>query len=165
MDERPCSCGGENSSCFKCDGTGLLPAEYYTLAKIQRDAKVLLSERIKARSHGDKNLSDSYNSDEPKPVMPISIGRGNLKSKKSIFGCLHCKVVAYSEAVLRAHMLAKHAKSKYVQEPKQYIAPEEQIVDLRHERERSQDGSANWHAFRDHGQFGSYPSFDSMDDE
>lgn len=27
------------------------------------------------------------------------------------------------------------------------------------------DGSKGWHVFRDHGQFGSHPMFDSMDDE
>ncbi|WP_420886130.1 TraR/DksA C4-type zinc finger protein [Candidatus Contendibacter odensensis] len=27
------------------------------------------------------------------------------------------------------------------------------------------DGSRGWHTFRDHGQFGSHPMFDSMDDE
>lgn len=77
MDTLPCSCGGENSNCFKCFGTGLVPSAAGSLGRPKSAAipspsfsKSGVRKRAKpAQSQKGPSLAGSLSSGKPfKPV-------------------------------------------------------------------------------------------------
>ncbi len=98
LDGTPCTCGGNNENCFKCDGTGLCKP-----VPVRRSA----SERT-FRSGGPRRqrpVNDAGYREDPTPMHSTTTGGF---SKDSLQKCPNCGAVSKGLAGLRFHILAEH---------------------------------------------------------
>ncbi len=173
METRPCTCGGENPNCFKCDGTGLRPTVIVTLQSIQMDAHHLLKQQEEQRLLKRKRIATSNNSsghEKPrKKTAATSMYSAPRKRPRKAqncgpLACPYCRVTAPTQLVLQVHLQRVHnSEGRRKDRPSQ--AGSDSLKSLSQDLYRI-DGATGWHnAYRDRGQFGSYPMFDPMDDD
>lgn len=219
----PCSCGGENPSCFHCDGTGFNsdgPMRPYRALRhfgqlppkriegcaprptpeIEAAAQALF-EAARSRSwrwlpERQKDRWRQLARDAQRTPPPERRPQYGLQPSKCLVchrrGCMlraHQKAAAAEQATLNKPANAKSGDARQRVEPASAGAPGTPVdpvspPEAAAKRPASQtpgrsvrpdgasgtddggDASYGWGgAFRDHGQFGSHPSFDGMDDE
>jgi len=90
----------------------------------------------------------------------LKVNKPRHRKRKNFVKCPICNVLVLYTS-LKDHITLTHKKIETIKKNTDYC------ISLKKKRiiETKIDGSKGWHTFRDHGQFGSYPSFDPMDDE
>jgi hypothetical protein len=86
MGNYPCSCGGENSNCFRCDGTGLVGSRALPLRSDGRIHPKIKSPEIQTQASTSKNA--------PVVAKPSTIKKSLVVVKPSIekgYTCPKCK--------------------------------------------------------------------------
>ena len=165
MEEIPCTCGGENSRCFKCFGTGMHSKSNRALG----DGRVFLSnlqsgnskKRQKANSGSGKviikkvsNQTRTVKSNDIKLVRPVG------------FACSLCRIDAPTQLVLEAHQKAVHGSLGIKQRARNSERQEFQSGPGKIESRDALDTTRKWGgSFRDGSRFGSPVAHDAMDDE
>ena len=204
MDSAPCTCRGENSNCYKCFGTGMVPSSRRTnnIQTSARSANGAQNRRVKPKPqvycgkcmvpiakgqvHKCMKLEQSAVPKFRRPVCSYCNKSVKVNLQAHIRGahpgkvllaativkpntCSICRIVAETPLVLRVHKERAHGifTEKHLQQQPPLVGSNKGGPDTLDDNERSQrDGSYGWGgSFRDHGQFGSHPSFDPMDDE
>lgn len=151
--------------CFKCDGTGMIPAKITTLATIKREAQSRVMEQRQVDARSSKGTNRPVASKRKRTIA--SKRKPSPKKSPKHFTCPECGVVAPTQLVLDVHLQRVHKPSephfrvgrKRSLDPS--VAPEATVLD----RSKSLDATREWSSsYRDRGQFGSHASFDAMDD-
>lgn len=130
-----------------------------------------------------KNLSRHFNEAGHKPApdtladaTPPSVARLS-KGPSTLMACPKCNARFPNKTQLSSHVLGTHGRKAFFQlnfdDSRQWknggrgaaVGPTTN-VGTQVDQGPSLDAKKHWgHSFRDHGQFGSYPSHDDMDDE
>ena len=189
MEMITCSCGGENPNCFKCDGTGLVSktsdqvgrpkTDFAKLAKAKQLAKRevrIVRRRVPTDSKIPQRSDLSVPSEKPVNHMAV---KPDLRPYKK---CPHCGKLILANRLL-LHMDKAHASesrlpvsgeiflrsacgSEFLEmqtDNEQLLCERDYSVDS--DKTRT-DAKSGWgRVYRDHGQFGSHPAHDDMDDE
>lgn len=174
----PCTCRGENENCFRCHGTG---STHKQLLARQNPTFELAAKR-----------QSIVQAPSEQQLIQDAIRRLKLKADKADKAALKFDTLLL-KAIRRLKLKADNAQAvvKRMGPPRpgrQVAKARAEIKDLkaagkafRAEKkpapaltthpnpaphsEKSLDANQGLHAFRDHGQFGSYPSHDDMGDE
>jgi uncharacterized C2H2 Zn-finger protein len=104
MDGYPCTCGGENSNCFKCYGTGLVQSSS-------------LLPRSDGRVHTQPMSSESKNTNPSKwPEKKVRPSRFSRPSTNSFLpvACSLCGLLFGSGTEYLSHILAVHKKTSAI---------------------------------------------------
>lgn len=189
METIACSCGGENPNCFKCDGTGLVSKISDQVGRPKTDlAKLAKAKQLQKREVRivRRKLPPKAEMPLPRDVTAPPSKQVNHEVQKPDFRpykkCPHCGEIILANR-LGAHMDKVHAsESRLPVSSETFLRPDRKAgsQQLKAEEGNSSlqcdtnarldndwfDGKFGWGtAYRDHGQFGSYPAHDDMDDE
>lgn len=185
MDDFPCPCRGENSSCFRCDGTGLVPAPVPRLPspdfkeQARKQAQLLQASGTAKepdivstqRTHSNvcrycgARASASHWCKKPEAAMSEDLKRLVRAELKSARLAEATKAEAKAAANKPRPKPGQGKKSKA---RRQLHEQSQGPVTASGEDPRAAaklDASLGRHIFRDGGLFGSYPAHDGMDDE
>lgn len=141
---RACTCGGNNETCYRCDGTGFVqpasninpsfPSNYLIIREPRQETKISLKSPVKIQSRtGDKLSKKTVVTRLSKRL--IKIGQTNVQQNPrspdsvSYFCCIHCGYLQPSEA-LPAHIIRciRHQKKKALR----VVKPNKQLQEKVH---------------------------------
>lgn len=204
-----CSCGGNNTNCFKCSGTGFVEV----IQRVEAEQGVYLGALVSCPqcSAQVSQLATHLNAVHSRSVSSKSVKRkkgyraqycvgcgrivknlaehirktghgvrpGQIASVETtaprgvapLHKCNSCAATFPNATQLRSHTSGVHKRTSDL--PARMVKPSmssppsvSTIADRQSRPEPNLDATKNWgQSFRDHGQFGSNPDFDAMDDE
>jgi hypothetical protein len=185
MNSIPCSCGGENPNCFKCDGTGMVASAAQQLGRPHPPpGQIPLQKKRARRSRGQSLRAKSA---RPAGAALPSFAAPRKKKPQAAAPRIARVLVVCPECGASVRQLKKHYEKAHSP-----AAASRRLAVLRdsrssppsaksHKQDTARQSVGQWPAlddprdldakhgwggsFRDNGQFGSYPSHDDMGDE
>lgn len=168
LDSKPCSCRGDNSNCYKCFGTGMVAPKSGTGKQVIPAFGAPLTYPPHALKEMSAFQAPAAKSRSAKAKRHRLSAPNAVTKPSSALLCSMCRVVAPTQLVLDIHKQRVHGindgKLSSRSKPLAVVSTDLPLVE--HSPTLVKDGAEGWNgSFRDHGQFGSYPSFDPSDDE
>lgn len=139
---KPCTCGGSNANCYRCFGTGVLQTQ--TPAHVGSRGMLKTTSTLRQRSKRRRRT-------------PSSASAAHLSK------CRFCGAVRAQSAMAKHHSVCPRRPATWSWRTSRRHREFDIIADIRNRDVI--DASKDYYAFRENGRFGSFPAYDSYDDE